>query len=214
MRTSTPNLSSLKSVGGAGHDFRLLFGIADRLFVAAFGIVADNFQKEGNVVGAALVADAFDEGILDVVDFLLLKRGVVEQQLDRVRALMLNSAHRPVIEQVGQTARGGGVVAGLLIGQQQTLAVAVLGGGQSIFRIEQNRGGVPGENFRHQRLEFRQRMGVDGSAFFLGQRLLQRTALIHGGGGNDAAFIGEGFHAGQFAGGELHRLTLLGFFVL
>ena len=116
-----------------------------------------------------------------------------------------------MIEQIRQTARGGGIVAGLLIGQQQTLAVAVLGGRQSKFRIEQNRGGVLGQNFRHQRFEFDQRVVVDRGAFFLGQRLLQGTALIHGGGGNHAAFIGEGFHAGQFAGGELHRRTLLVF---
>ena len=44
----------------------------------------------------------------------------------------------------------------------------------------------------------------DLAAFFFGERFLQGAALVHGGGGDDAAIVGNTFQAGQFAGGELH----------
>ena len=59
---------------GAGDDGGLLARVFDGLFVAALGVVADELAEEGNVVGAALSADALDEGVLHVVDLGLDRR--------------------------------------------------------------------------------------------------------------------------------------------
>jgi hypothetical protein len=80
--------------------------------------------------------------VLEVVDVGLLEGGVVEQDLDAVGAGFLEAANAPDVEQVGQAAGGVGVVAGLLVGEQQALAVAVLGGGQAELGVEQDGGGV------------------------------------------------------------------------
>ncbi len=74
------------------------------LFVAALGVVADELEEERDVVGAALVADALDPGVLEVVDLGLLERRVVEQDLDAVGAGFLQAADAPDVEQVGQAA--------------------------------------------------------------------------------------------------------------
>ncbi len=58
---------------GAGDDLGLLLGVLERLFVAAVGVVADELEEEGDVVGEALVADALDPGLLEVVDAALLE---------------------------------------------------------------------------------------------------------------------------------------------
>ena len=92
----------------AGDDGGLLAGVLDGLFVAAVLVVADEFEEEGDVVGAALVADALDPGVLDVVDAGLVEGGVVEQDLDAVGAGFLEAANAPEVEQVGKAA---GVVA-------------------------------------------------------------------------------------------------------
>src|SRR5205085_1302878 len=42
-------------------------------------------------------------------------------------------------------------------------------------------------------------------ALFFGQGLLQRTALIHGGGGDYTTFVGNGFQTGKFSGAKLHK---------
>ena len=78
----------------------------------------------------------------------LLEGGVVEEDLDAVGAGFLEAADAPDVEQVGQAAGGGGVVAGLLVGEQEALAVAVLGGGQAELGVEQDGGGVFGEDAR------------------------------------------------------------------
>ena len=129
---------------GAGDDGGFLAGELDGLFVAAVLVVADELEEEGDVVGAALVADALDPGVLDVVDAGLVEGGVVEQDLDAVGAGFGEAANAPEVEQIGEAAMGGGVVAGLLVGEEEAFAVAVLGGGQAILGIEQDGGGVAG----------------------------------------------------------------------
>ena len=46
-----------------GDDLRLLLGVLEALLVGAF-FVADELEEERDVVGAALVADALDPGML------------------------------------------------------------------------------------------------------------------------------------------------------
>ncbi len=126
---------------------------------------------------------------------------VVEQNLEAVGAGFFQAADRPVVEQIAEAAGAGLVVSGLFIGQQQAgILGAALGGGQSPLGIEQDGAGVRGENLGDQRLEFFHHGVADFAAFFLGQRFLQRAALIHGGGGDDAAFVGDFLQTGQFAG--------------
>ena len=75
---------------GCLHDLRLLLRELQALLVRAF-FVADEFEEEGNVVGAALVAKALDPGMLEVVDLLGIERRVVEQDLDAVGAGFLQA---------------------------------------------------------------------------------------------------------------------------
>ena len=77
-------------------------------------------------MGAALVADTLDESVLSVVDLFVFKWCVVEQHLDRIRALVLQTAHRPVVEQIGHAASFRRIVSGLFVSQQQAFAVAML----------------------------------------------------------------------------------------
>ncbi len=42
------------------------------------------------------------------------------------------------------------------------------------------------------------------AAFFFAQRLLQGTALVHSGGGDDAAIVLNFLETGKFARSELH----------
>ena len=65
----------------------------------------------------------------------------------------------PDVEEVGEAAGGGGVVTGLLVGEQEALAVAVLGGGQAELGIEQDGRGVFGEDAGDEGLEL---LEVDG----------------------------------------------------
>ena len=60
---------------GAGDDGGLLLGVGDGFLVAALGVVADELEEEGDVVGEALVADALDPGVLEVVDVRTFRRG-------------------------------------------------------------------------------------------------------------------------------------------
>ena len=62
-----------------------------------------------------------------------------------------------------------------------------------------------GENFGDQGLEFFHHGVGDFAAFFFGQRFLQGAALVHGSGGDDAAFVGDFSETGKFARGELHE---------
>ena len=204
MGTSTLRTSTLVSVlaelgHGAGDDLGLLEGVAEGFLIAALDVIADEFEEEGDVVGDALVADALDPGLLVVVDGGLLEGGVVEEDLDAVGAGFLQAADAPEVEQVGQTAGGGGVVAGLLVGEEEALAVAVLGGGKAVLRIEEDAGGVLGEDVGNECLELFEIVGVSGGTALLGERLLERAALVHCGGGDDAPVIGDGFQSCEFS---------------
>ena len=50
-------------------------------------------------------------------------------------------------------------------------------------------------------LEFFHHGVGDFAAFFLGERFLQGAALVHGGGGDDAALVGNFLQAGQVCRG-------------
>ena len=149
------------------------------------------------------------QACLMVVDVRLLERGVVEQDLDAVGAGFLEAANAPDVEQVGQAAGGCGVVAGLLVGEQEALAVAVLGGGEAVLGVEQDGGGVAGEDLGDEGLEVFEIVGVGGGAALLGEGLLEGAALVHGGGGDDAACVGDGFESGEFSWGQLRHFVVL-----
>src|SRR6185437_8658379 len=112
--------------------------IGEGLLVAAIGIVADELEEEGNVMSKALIPDALDPGLLEIVDRGLLKGGVLEQHLDAVGSGFLEAAYAPHIEEVRQAAGSLSVVASLLIGQEETLAIAVLRGRETELGIEQD----------------------------------------------------------------------------
>ena len=97
-------VASLAELGhGAGDDLGLDLRVGERLLVAAVGVVADEFEEEGDVMGEALVADALDPGLLEVApmwDFL--EGGVVEEDLDAIGSGFLQGG--------GPTRRRGGQV--------------------------------------------------------------------------------------------------------
>ncbi len=64
---------------------RLLFGEVQPFFVRAF-FIADEFQEEGDIVGAAFVANALDPGVFFVIDGRAVRRRVIEQDFHAVRA--------------------------------------------------------------------------------------------------------------------------------
>ena len=53
----------------------------------------------------------------------------------------------------GKSAGRGGVVAGLFVGEQEAGGVAVLGSGQAVLGVEEDRRGVAGEDARNERLK-------------------------------------------------------------
>ena len=88
------------------------------------------------------------QACLIFVDVLGIVGRVVEQNLDAIGARFFQAAGRPEVEQIGQAAGAGLVVSGLFVGEQQAgILGAALGGGQSPLGIEQDGGGVRGENF-------------------------------------------------------------------
>src|SRR5450755_1542707 len=155
-----------------GYDQGLLLGVLKALFVGAL-FIADEFQEERNVVGAALVAQALYPGMLLVVYILGIEWRVVKQNLDAIGAGVFEALRGPMVEQIAQTAGASLVVSRLLIGEQQAgILGAALGGGETPLGIEQNGGGVWGQNFADQRFEFFHHGVADFAAFFLCQRLL------------------------------------------
>ncbi len=71
----------------------------------------------------------------------------------------------------------------------------MLGGGEAVFGVEEDGGGVLGEDRGDEGLELFKVVGVSGGSALLGKRLLERAALVHGGGGDDAAVVGDGFQS-------------------
>ena len=60
-----------------------------------------------------------DPGVFLVVDVFGIVRSVIEQYLHAVRSGFLQTAYRPMVQQVAEAAGAGLVIAGLLVGQQQ-----------------------------------------------------------------------------------------------
>ncbi len=76
---------------GLDDRLRLLLREIETFLVRAF-FVSDELQEERNIIGAALIAKSFDPGVLLVVNFFRIKRSVVEQNLDAIRACFLQAA--------------------------------------------------------------------------------------------------------------------------
>jgi hypothetical protein len=68
--------------------------VGGALLVFAVDGVTDELEEEGDVVGAALVADALGPGVLVVVDVRLFVGRVVEEDLDAVGAGFLRDGGR------------------------------------------------------------------------------------------------------------------------
>ena len=79
------------------------------------------FSAEGNKVDDFLSKHRaeFDPGVLEVVDPLFFRRGCSRGGLNAVGSCFLEAADAPDVEGVGEAAGGGGVVSGLLVGEQQ-----------------------------------------------------------------------------------------------
>ena len=118
--------------------------VFEAFFIAALRIVADEFQKERNLVCFGLRANALDEGVLDVVDLRIVEGRVVDQNFHGVGAhVLLEALDGNVRQQIGQTARLRVVVAAVFVGQQQAgVLCARLRCGKAPFRIEQDGAGV------------------------------------------------------------------------
>ena len=99
------------------------------LLVAALRVVADEFEEERNVVSFALGANAFNERVLDVVHISRGVRGVIEQNLDGIRAHFLDPLYGQVGEKIGHAVLVRGIVAGFFVGQQQAGVCGAGGGG-------------------------------------------------------------------------------------
>src|SRR2546430_13332582 len=187
-----------------GDDLWFPFRILQSLFVRTF-LVADKLKEEGDVIGAALVANALDPGMLLVVHVLGIVGSVIEQNLDAVGARLFQAFRGPVVEQVAETSRTRLVVPSLFIGQQQAGVLgAALRSWQSPLGIKQYGAGMWRQHLTHQNLEFFHHFVGDGRALLLGERLLQRASLVHGSSGNHSAFVRYGLYSGEFAGSELH----------
>ncbi len=74
---------------GTGDDIRLLLGVLDRLLAVAVDVVADEFQEEGDVVGAAFIPDALDESVLAIIDVAGLERGCNRAEPSRSQRRLL-----------------------------------------------------------------------------------------------------------------------------
>src|SRR5437016_13333642 len=98
-----------------------------------------------------------------------------------------------MIEEVGNAPGPVVVVSSLFVREQQArFLAAALRGRQSVFRIEQDSAGVLCKHFSNDALEVIEHTLRDiGHALFFGTSLLQRSALVHGGGSNYAARIGD-----------------------
>ena len=171
---------------GAGDDGGLFLCVGEGFFVAALGVIADEFKEERDVVGEAFVADALDPGVLEIVDGGGLVWAVVEEDLDAVGTGFLEAADGPDVEEVGQTAGSGGVVAGFLIGKKKASGVAIFGSFEAKLGVKKDGGSVAGEHIGDKDLELAEIGGFDDASTLLGEGLLEGAALVHGGCGDDA----------------------------
>ena len=97
------------------------------------------------------------------------------------------------------------VVAGLLVRQQQAGVLrAALARREAPLGIEQDRAGVRRQHLGDEDLELLHLAVADLAALLLGERLLQRSALIHRRGGDDAALVRHRLHSGELPWCDLH----------
>src|SRR5208282_995503 len=195
---------------GADDEIWLLAGELDAFLINAFRI-GDEFEKVGNVAAPALVADALDPGVLLVVDVRGIRGSVVEKNLDAIGAGFHEAARGIVGQQIGKAAGLGVVVAALLVGQEQAGVLGAGAGGlEAVLRVEQDGAGVRGENADHRFLEFAHHVGVHFffvHAFFFGDEVAQRAALVHGRRGDHALGVGHRFHSFDLARADLHGIA-------
>ena len=193
-------------------DVRFLAGKTNSLLVAAL-FVADELEEKWNVDSNAFRADALDPRMLVLIDRGRVERRVVEQNLDAVRARGYEAADGPDIEKIGQAAGTRVVIAAVFVGEQQTGVLrARKRGGQAVFGIEEDGAGVRRENLHDGGLEFLEHLrgyGILVAAFFLGNGTFQRTALVHGRGGDHVAGIRYRLEALLFSWREFHRVRPL-----
>jgi hypothetical protein len=76
--------------------------------------------------------------------------------------------------------------------------------GRAELGIEQYRARVARQHFGDEDLELFERLAVDVPALLLGQRLLERTPLIHRRGRDDTARIRHSLHSRKLPRCELH----------
>src|SRR5437879_10343022 len=132
----------------------------------------------------------------------------VRQYLHAIRSSLTQTTRRPSIPRIGQPAGPSLVVSSFFIREQQAgILSAAFRRRQSPLGIEQDGTGVRRKDFRYQRLEFLHHAVVDLAALLFRQSLLQRAALVHGGSGNYATFVGNTSKSSQFSRGELHRTS-------
>ncbi len=168
-------------------------------------VIPYKLQEEGDILRPAFISDALDPCMFEVVDSGFFERGVIQKNLDAVGAGLLQSADTPEIEQVWKAAFGCGVIAGLLVGEQESGTVTMFRGLQTELGVKENRRGVPGKDLRHDDLEFTHVFRGDSATAFACKRFAQGAALVHGGGGDDAILVGDSLQTIEFAGGDLHR---------
>src|SRR5581483_5850190 len=110
------DLENIDAVLGLGKLFHALLddlgfdlGVFHAFFVAALGIVADEFQEERDLIGFAFGADSFDEGVVAVGYRGIVEGRIVDQDLHGVGAPIDYAFDGDMGQQVGQAA-GAGVV--------------------------------------------------------------------------------------------------------
>jgi hypothetical protein len=83
----------------------------------------------------------------------------------------------------------------------------VLRSRQAVLGVEEDGGGVLGENGGDEGFEDFEVVGVGGGSSLFGEGLLEGTALVHGGCGDNAALVGDGFQSFEFSWGQLFHLV-------
>ncbi len=169
----------------------LLLREFEAFFVAAFRVVADEFEEERDLVGFALGADAFDEGVFDVVDLRVVEGRVIDEDFHGVRAhVFFDALDGDVRQEVGQAAGLGVIVTAVFVGEQEARVFrARFRGGQTPLGVEKNGACMRSQDARDGGLELLHHFVCDvllRDTFCGGERLGQTSTLIHCGGRDDA----------------------------
>ncbi len=151
--------------------------------------------------------------MLLVVDLVLLKRRVVDENLHGVRAGFLEAAYGHQRQQVGLATRAGVVIAALFVAEQQAGTFgARFSSRESPLRIEQDGARVRGQNLGDGEFELLHHLVGDVAlldALAGGNRLLQGAALVHRGRRDDAALVRQRLHVLDLFLGNLHAHEIL-----